>query len=81
MLLFTSRWQKILNLEEDSDITFTSDNKKVAKVNKNGKITGIKKGKAIITAEVKQNDTVYTYQMLIRVSDGTKDKGMMKYLK
>lgn len=49
------------------EVSFRSSDNKVAKVNKNGMITSIKKGKAIITCTVGNS---YIYKIVVTVADG-----------
>ncbi len=55
---------------EDSVINFRSSDNKVAKVNKQGVITAVAKGKAVITGTVKLNKNIYQYVLNIAVTDG-----------
>ncbi|RDY22464.1 hypothetical protein CHF27_013280, partial [Romboutsia maritimum] len=49
---------------EDKTVTWTSSDEKIAKVDKNGKVTGIKEGKAIITAKV--GDKTVTCEVTVK---------------
>lgn len=49
------------------EVSLRSSNNKVAKVNKNGMITSIKKGKAVITCTVGNS---YIYKIVVTVADG-----------
>lgn len=50
------KWNKKLNMENVAKITYKSSKKSVVSVNKNGKITGKKKGTGKVTAEVTLKD-------------------------
>jgi 2',3'-cyclic-nucleotide 2'-phosphodiesterase (5'-nucleotidase family) len=55
------------NLLGTADITYSSSNSKVAKVDKKGLITAVKAGTVTITSAVKQVDTTYKLQTKITV--------------
>ncbi len=56
----TSCQLQIDNAASNAEITYKSSNSKVATVSSTGKVTPLKKGKATITAVVKQNRKKYT---------------------
>ncbi len=61
-------WNKKLNMENVAKITYKSSKKSVVSVNKNGKITGKKKGTGKVTAEVTLKDgTKKTVKMKVKV--------------
>lgn len=62
------KWNKKLNMENVAKITYKSSKKSVVSVNKNGKITGKKKGTGKVTAEVTLKDgTKKTVKMKVKV--------------
>lgn len=62
------KWNKKLNMENVAKITYKSSKKSVVSVNKNGKITGKKKGTGKVTAEVTLKDgTKKTVRMKVKV--------------
>ncbi|MFQ7613527.1 MAG: alpha-amylase family glycosyl hydrolase [Roseburia faecis] len=62
------KWNKKLNMENVEKITYKSSKKSVVSVNKNGKITGKKKGTGKVTAEVTLKDgTKKTVKMKVKV--------------
>lgn len=62
------KWNKKLNMENVAKITYKSSKKSVVSVNKNGKITGKKKGTGKVTAEVTLKDgTRKTVRMKVKV--------------
>lgn len=62
------QWSKKLNMENVAKITYKSSKKSVVSVNKNGKITGKKKGTGKVTAEVTLKDgTKKTVKMKVKV--------------
>lgn len=62
------KWNKKLNMENVAKITYKSSKKSVVFVNKNGKITGKKKGTGKVTAEVTLKDgTKKTVKMKVKV--------------
>ncbi len=62
------QWSKKLNMENVAKITYKSSKKSVVSVNKNGKITGKKKGTGKVTAEVTLKDgTKKTVRMKVKV--------------
>lgn len=62
------QWNKKLNMENVAKITYKSSKKSVVSVNKNGKITGKKKGTGKVTAEVTLKDgTRKTVRMKVKV--------------
>lgn len=62
------KWNKKLNMENVAKITYKSSKKSVVSVNKNGKITGKKKGTGKVTAEVALKDgTKKTVKMKVKV--------------
>ena len=62
------KWNKKLNMENVEKITYKSSKKSVVSVNKNGKITGKKKGTGKVTAEVTLKDgTKKTVRMKVKV--------------
>lgn len=62
------KWNKKLNMENVAKITYKSSKKSVFSVNKNGKITGKKKGTGKVTAEVTLKDgTKKTVKMKVKV--------------
>lgn len=65
---------------DDAVISYISSNSTIATVNKEGIITGIKKGKTTITATIVQNNKTYNYILIIRVDDGTADTTVSEYL-
>ena len=64
---------QLTNLGKDSKITYSSSNRKIAKVDKSGTITAVSQGKAIITGTVKQGKDTYKYILNVTVSDGKGD--------
>ena len=50
-----------------SKVTWTSSNKRVASVSRNGKVTAKRKGKAVIRANVKKNGKTTTYKCTVIV--------------
>lgn len=58
------------------EVSYRSSDSKVAKVNKNGTITSVKKGKAIITCTVGDS---YTYKIVVTVANG-KDKATLNLI-
>lgn len=72
---------KFTNVDKDAKITFTTSNKKIATVSKNGVIKGKKKGFCVITAKIEQRGHAYYTKLIVRVDDGTKNKQLKKYLK
>ena len=67
--------------DKDAKVMYVTSDKSVATVTSKGIVTGKAKGSADITVVVYQNDKFYTYVVKVRVTDGTKDKGMKNYLK
>lgn len=62
------KWNKKLNMENVAKITYKSSKKSVVSVNKNGKITGKKKGTGKVTAVVTLKDgTKKTVRMKVKV--------------
>lgn len=62
------QWSKKLNMENVAKITYKSSKKSVVSVNKNGKITGKKKGTGKVTVEVTLKDgTKKTVKMKVKV--------------
>lgn len=62
------KWNKKLNMENVEKITYKSSKKSVVSVNKNGNITGKKKGTGKVTAEVTLKDgTKKTVKMKVKV--------------
>ena len=62
------KWNKKLNMENVAKITYKASKKSVVSVNKNGKITGKKKGTGKVTAEVTLKDgTKKTVKMKVKV--------------
>lgn len=62
------KWNKKLNMENVAKITYKSSKNSVVSVNKNGKITGKKKGTGKVTAEVTLKDgTKKTVKMKVKV--------------
>ena len=62
------KWNKKLNMENVAKIIYKSSKKSVVSVNKNGKITGKKKGTGKVTAEVTLKDgTKKTVKMKVKV--------------
>lgn len=62
------KWNKKLNMENVAKITYKSSKESVVSVNKNGKITGKKKGTGKVTAEVTLKDgTKKTVKMKVKV--------------
>lgn len=62
------KWNKKLNMENVAKISYKSSKKSVVSVNKNGKITGKKKGTGKVTAEVTLKDgTKKTVKMKVKV--------------
>ena len=62
------KWNKKLIMENVAKITYKSSKKSVVSVNKNGKITGKKKGTGKVTAEVTLKDgTKKTVKMKVKV--------------
>lgn len=62
------KWNKKLNMGNVAKITYKSSKKSVVSVNKNGKITGKKKGTGKVTAEVTLKDgTKKTVKMKVKV--------------
>lgn len=55
-----------------ASVTWSSSKKKVAKVSRKGKVTGLKKGKATITAKVKKSGKVKKLKCKITVVKGAK---------
>ncbi len=51
------------------DVTYKSSDANIAKVNKNGLITSVKEGKAIITCSVKGKRS-YIYRIVVTIADG-----------
>ena len=51
------------------DVTYKSSDANIAKVNKNGLITSVNEGKAIITCSVKGKRS-YTYRIVVTIADG-----------
>ena len=51
----------------DTQVTYTTSNKKVASVTKNGTIKGVKKGKAKITAKAVQNGKTFYARLIVTV--------------
>ncbi len=60
---------KVKNKPSKAKVTFATSNKKVAKVNKKGKVTAVKKGSAKITAKVKykNNKKTITKKLVCKV--------------
>lgn len=58
---------KIKNKSDKATVSFKSDNTKAAKVSKDGTVTPVGEGKAVITAVVKQNNKVYNLNVNITV--------------
>lgn len=54
----------------NAKVTYISDNKKVATVSKDGEISAIKKGKAIIVGQVESESQVYSFTVNVTVKDG-----------
>ena len=65
---------------DDAVISYISSDSTIATVNQEGMITGIKKGKATITATIVQNNKIYNYILIVRVDDGTADTTVSDYL-
>lgn len=61
-------------------VSYSSSDESIASVNPDGYITGLKKGFATISAEVVSGEDRMIYSLLVRVSDGTKNKQMRQYL-
>ena len=55
------------NKRSDFDITYSSDDKKVCKIDKNGKITAIKAGEATIVTKVDTGVRVYSLKTVVTV--------------
>ncbi len=72
---------KFTNVEKKAKISYTSKNKKIAKVTKKGVITGKKKGVTVVTAKITQNGKTYVTRVFVRVDDNTTLKNIKKYLK
>lgn len=62
---------KINSLADDAKVAYSSSNKNVATVDKNGKVTAKAKGAATITAKVTQNGTTYKLQIKVTVKNPT----------
>lgn len=60
---------KFKDLVKTAKVTYTSSNAKVAKVSKTGVVTPVKKGKAAITANVKQNNKTYKLKVTVNVEN------------
>lgn len=67
----TSYGIQIENLSSNAKVTFKSSNKKVATVNNEGIVTPHKKGKATITAKVKQAGMAYQLKLACEVKNAT----------
>lgn len=59
----------VSNLTKGATVTCESDNKKVAKVDKNNMVTGIIPGKATITVKIKQKGKTYKDKIAITVKN------------
>ena len=60
---------QINGLAEGAKVVYSSNNKKAAVVDKNGKVTAKAKGTAVITAKVTQNDTTYKLKIKVTVKN------------
>jgi hypothetical protein len=60
---------KVKNILQGAEISFSSDKKSVAAVDKDGKITAKKAGVATITTNVKQSGKTYNYKTKITVKE------------
>jgi S1-C subfamily serine protease len=60
---------KLENLKKGATTTYKSSNTKIAKVSKNGVITPVKKGKATVTATIKQSSKSYTSKIAVTVDN------------
>ena len=57
------------HLKKKDKVTFRSSNPKVIRVNKKGKCTSLKNGKAIVTIQVKKGKRTFTYFMVVRATE------------
>lgn len=71
---------RLAHTNKTTKLNFKSSDKKIAEINKKGKITSKSLGKAIITARVKQNGVTNIYYVVVRVTDGNR-KSDTSYLK
>lgn len=58
---------KLLNTNKNATITYTSKNKKIATVSKDGMVTPVKEGSTTITVAIKQNSKSYTLSLEVTV--------------
>lgn len=68
-------------LKNYDNVAYVSSNTKIATVDNKGVIKGIKKGSVTITILAYKGKTICSYQIVVRVDDGQKDKETSSYLK
>ena len=59
---------QLLHLNKTAKVTYKSNKPSVAKVNKKGKVTPIKNGRADVTVTIVQNGITYKYFVVVRVT-------------
>ena len=60
---------QLLHLNKTAKVTYKSGNPSVAKVNKKGKVTPVKNGRADITVTIVQNGITYKYFVVVRSTE------------
>lgn len=68
-------------LDKSAKVTYKSEDKSIATVSSKGKIKGVSKGFTAILVTVEQNGFSYEYRIVVRVTDGTRDKDVELMLK
>lgn len=59
---------QLLHVDKKAKVTYKSNKPSVAKVNKKGKVTPIKNGRADVTVTIVQNGITYKYFVVVRVT-------------
>lgn len=63
--------QKMTKVSDEAKISYSSSNRKVATINKNGTIKGIGAGSCTITTTVKQNGETYVHKLKLTIKEPT----------
>lgn len=71
---------KLKHVDKKAKVVYKSSNKKVATVNKNGKVIPKRNGRADVTITVAQNGVKYRYFVVVRVTETDKESNT-SYLK
>jgi hypothetical protein len=72
---------KLAHITKKDKVTYSSSNTRIAKVDKNGKVTARRTGRADITIKVVHNGITYEYFMVVRVIKNGNKENNTNYLK